>query len=87
MPWHSNTLWNSNTLGHSNALGNSDALRNRDTSWDCNLTNSLDRDLSALSVNLLLALGNNFNARSNNSKRCNWASSKSKRCNWGSSKM
>jgi len=80
--WNSNTLRNRHTLGNSNTLGNSDALGNSDTSWNSNLTDSLDRNLSALSVNLLLALRSNGNWGSSNG---NWGSSKSKGC-WASSK-
>lgn len=87
--WNSNTLRNRHTLGNSNTLGNSDAFWNRNTPWNSNLTDSLDRNLSALSVNLLLALRSNGNwGRSNGnwgSGNSNWGSSKSKRC-WASSK-
>jgi len=78
--WNSNTLRNRHTLGNSNTLWNSDALGNSDTSWNSNLTDSLYRNLSALSVNLLLALRSNGDWGSRNS---NWGSGKS---NWRSGK-
>merc|ERR1711874_624895 len=94
-PWHSNTLGHRHTLGNSNAMRNSDAFGNSDTFGDGNGTGPLDRDLSALSVNLLLALGSNSNRGSNgyrsnsnrgsNSYRSNRGSSKSNRC-WAGSK-
>jgi len=83
-------FWHSNTSGHCNAMRNSDAFGNSDTFGDGNGTGPLDRDLSALSVNLLLALWSNSNRGSNsyrgsNSHRSNRGSSKSNRC-WAGSK-
>jgi hypothetical protein len=81
---NSDAFWHSNAFGHSNAMRNSHAFGNRDTFGDGDGAGGLDRDLSALSVNLLLALGSNSN-RSSNSYRSNRGSSKSNRC-WAGSK-
>jgi len=81
---NSDAFWHSNTFGHCNAMRNSHAFGNSNTFGDGNGASSLDRDLSALPVNLLLALGSNSN-RGGNSYRGNRSSSKSNRC-WTSSK-
>jgi len=80
---NSDAFWHSNTFGHCNAMRNSHAFGNRETSGDGNGAGGLDRDLSALSVNLLFALGSNSYRGSSKSYR---GSSKSYRC-WASSKM
>lgn len=84
---NSDAFWHSNTFGHCNAMRNSHAFGNRDTLGDGNGAGSLDRDLSALSVNLLLALGSNSHRsnRGSNGYRSNRGSSKSNRC-WAGSK-
>jgi len=93
----SNAMRNSDTLGDSDTLGNSDTVRNCDTLWNSNTfgnldsADSLDRNLSALPVNLLVTLGSNSNWSSDshgsngssNSSRC---SSEGKWC-WPSGKM
>jgi len=67
----SNAMRNSHTLGDSDTLGNSDTLRNSDTFWNSNTVGnlngagSLDRNLSALPVNLLMTLGSYSNWSSN----------------------
>merc|ERR1719328_382363 len=73
--------------GDSNTLRNRDALGDSDTSGNCNGAGALDRDLLALSFNLLLTLGGNSNwgSNSNRSNRSNRGSSKSNWC-WASGK-
>jgi len=81
---NSDAFWHSDTFWHCNAMRNSHAFGNSDTFGDGNGAGPLDRDLSALSVNLLLALGSNSN-RGSNGYRSNRGSSKSNRC-WAGSK-
>lgn len=97
---NSNAMRNSHTLGDSNTLGNSDTLRNCDAFWNSNTlgnlngAGSLDRNLSALPVNLLMTLGSNSNWSSNShgsngsshssrgSSEGKWCWASSKRTNW-----
>jgi len=81
---NSNTVGDADTLGNSHAVRNFDALGDSDTSGNCNGAGALDRDLLALSFNLLLTLRSNSNWGSN-SNRSNRGSSKSNWC-WASGK-
>lgn len=79
---NSDTVWGGHSSGNWDTNWNSNTVRNRHTSGNNNCSGSLDWNLSALSVNLLLTLSGSWSNTNGNWGSCNsWSSSKS---SWGS---